>query len=153
MLGLNQWFRCIYAPYMMIIGQPQNTFYDILSVGCIYGSNPGFKSNIFRCHFFLFKAIFKLSKQLKNIFFNFSVYLLRFVLTSFLFFCVVYCTKVPLFASALRFDSKLRKHLPTHWLYPMIWLPDAQGAKGSGKQVYISKTHSCIASLLSVYTH
>ena len=40
-------------------------------VGCIYASNPQFKSNILQCHLFLFKSIVKQSKQLKNIFSNF----------------------------------------------------------------------------------
>ena len=124
-----------------------------LFVGCIYASNPQFKSNILQCHFFLLKSIVKTSKQLKNIFSNFSVVLLTFILVSFLFFYIVYCMKVHVFASTLRFDSELRKHLPAHWLYPTIWLPDTQSAKKLGEQVYASETHLCMASLLSVYTH
>ena len=103
--------------------------------------------------FLSFKSILKLSKQLKNIFSNFSVFLLTLVLVSFLFLCIIYCMKVRLFASVSRFDSELRKHLPAHWLYPIIWSPNTQGTKGPSKQVYVSETHSCIASLLSVYTH
>ena len=49
------------------------------------------------------------------------------------------------------FDSGSRKRLPTHRLYPTIWLPDGQGAKVLGKWVYASETHSCRSSLLSVY--
>ena len=71
----------------------------------------------------------------------------------FIFFCVICCMKVCLFASTSTFDSKSRKHLPAHLLNPMIWLPDGQGAKGLGKQVYASETHSCIASLLSICHH
>ena len=103
--------------------------------------------------FLSFKSIVKLSKQLENIFSNFSAFLLTFVLMSFLFLCIIYCTKVCLFDSVSKFDSELRKCLLAHWLYPTIWLPNAQGAKGLGKQVYASETYSRMASLLSVYTH
>ena len=41
------------------------------NVGCIYASNPQFKSNILQCHFISFKSIVKQFKQLKNIFSNF----------------------------------------------------------------------------------
>ena len=64
----------------------------------------------------------------------------------------IYCTKVCLFASASTFDSELRKHLLAHWLNPTIWLPDGQGAKGQGKQVYVSETHSCICSSVFAIT-
>ena len=103
------------------------------------------------CHSFI--SIVKLSKQLKNTLSNVSVFLLTLVLVSFLFLCVIYCTKVRLFASVLRFDSESRKCLPAHWLYLTIWSCDTQGAKGLGKQVYASETHSRISSVLSVHTH
>ena len=48
--------------------------------------------------------------------------------------------KVCVFAPASRFDSELRKHLPACWLHLTIWLPNGQGAKGLGKQVYASET-------------
>ena len=125
----------------------------IRSVGCIYASNPQFKSNILQSYFISFKSIAKTSKQLKNIFSIFSVFLLTFVTVLFQFLCAIYCTKVHVFASTLRFDSKLRKHLLAHWLHPTIWLPDSQGTEGPGKQVYVSETHLHISSLLGVYTH
>ena len=103
--------------------------------------------------FLFFKSIVKRSKQLKNIFSDFIVFLLTFVSVPFLLFFAIHCTKVCLFASAPSFGSGSRKCLPAHWLYPMIWSPDAQGTKGLGKQVYVSEKHSHMASLLSVYTH
>ena len=137
----------LWATHTKNLTKPDNVF----CVGCIYASNPRFKSNIFQGHLFLLKSIIKPSKQLKDIFSNFSVFLLTFILASFLFFCIFYCLKVHLFASASRFDSKSRKHLPAHWLYLTIWWPDTQGAKGPGKQVYTSEKQH-IASLLSAYT-
>ena len=122
-------------------------------VGCIYASSPQFKSNILQCHFVPFKSIVKMIKQLKNILSNFSVFLLTFIIVLFQFLFAIYCTKVRVFASTSTFDSKLRKRLPTCWLYLTIWLPDAQGTKGPGKEVYASETHLRMASLLSVYTH
>ena len=62
-------------------------------------------------------------------------------------------TMFKVIAELLRFDSKLRKRLLARWLHLTIWLPDGQGAKGPGKQVYASETHLHISSLLSVYTH
>ena len=122
-------------------------------VGCKYASNPRLKSNILQCHFILFKSIVKLLKQLKNIFSNFSVFLRTFAIVPFQFLFTIYCTKVRVFASTLRFDSELRKCLLARWLYLTIWPPNAQGTKGLGKQVYVSETHLHMASLLSVYTH
>ena len=81
----------------------------------------------------------KTSKQLKNIFLDFSVFLLTFVRVSF-HFCSTYHTKVFTFASASRFDSKLRKHLPARWLNPTSWLSANLGAKVPGEQVYVSET-------------
>ena len=122
-------------------------------VGCIYASNPQFKSNILQFYLISFKSIVKTSKQPKNIFSIFSVFLLTFIVVLFQFLCTIYCTKVHVFAPASRFDSESRKHLPARWFHPMIWLPNGQGAKGPGKQVYVSETHSCISSLFSIYTH
>ena len=124
-----------------------------LGVGCIYASNPQFKSNILWSYFISFKSIAKTSKQLKNIFSIFSVFLLTFIVGLFRFLCAIYCTKVCVFAPVSRFDSESRKHLPACWLHLTIWPPDGQGTKGPGKQVYVSETHLHISSLLSVYTH
>ena len=126
---------------------------SLIIVGCIYASNPQFKSNILQSYFISFKSIVKTSKQLKKIFSIFSVFLLTFFALLFRFLRTIYCTKVHVFASASRFDSESRKCLPARWLHPTIWPPDSQGAKGPGKQVYVSETHSWISSLLSVYTH
>ena len=63
-------------------------------VGCIYASYPQCKSNIFQCLFNSFKLLSKHQKLLKNIFLNFSVFLLTFVRVSFHFFCSTYCTKI-----------------------------------------------------------
>ena len=122
-------------------------------VGCIYASNPQFKSNILSFHFILFKSIVKTSKQPKNIFSIFSVSLLTFIVVLFLFLHAIYCTKVCVFAPTSRFDSELRKHLPAHWLHLTISLSNGQGTKGPGNHVYVSETHLRISSLLSVYTH
>ena len=128
-------------------------YYIHTVVGCIYACNPQFKSNILQSYFISFKYIAKTSKQLENIFSIFSVFLLTFVAVLFWFLHAIYCTKVCVFASTLRFDSELRKCLLACWLHLMIWPPNSQGTKGPGKQVYVSETHSCISSLLSVYTH
>ena len=58
-----------------------------------------------------------------------------------------------LISSTKTFDSELRKHLLAHWLNLMIWLPNGQGAKGLGEQVYASESHFRISSLLSVCHH
>ena len=108
-------------------------------VGRIYASNPQFKSNILRSYFIWFKSVAKTSKQPKNIFSIFSVFLLTFIVVLFRFLHAIFCMKVRVFASASRFDSKSRKHLLACWLHPMIWPPDGQGAKGPGKQVYVSE--------------
>ena len=102
------------------------------SVGCIYASNPRFKSNIFQCHFLPSNPLSNNQNNLEIFSLFFSVFLLTLVLMSFLFLCIIYCAKVHLFALTSRFDSKLRKHQLAHWLYPMIWFPNAQGTKGLG---------------------
>ena len=122
-------------------------------VGCIYASNPQFKSNILQFYFISFKSITKTSKQPRNIFSIFSVFLRTFILVLFWFLHAIDCMKVCVFAPASRFDSELRKHLPARWLHLTIWPPNGQGAKGPGKQVFASETHLHISSLLSVYTH
>ena len=61
------------------------------NVGCIYASYPQYKSNIFQRLFNSFKFLSKHQKLLKNIFLNFSVFLLTFVRASFHFlFYVLY---------------------------------------------------------------
>ena len=117
----------------------------VATVGCIYASNPQFKSNILQFHFILFKSIVKTSKQPKNIFSIFSVFLLTFIVVIFRFLHAIYFTKVCVFAPTSRFDSELRKCPLACWLHPTIWPPDGQGAKGPGKQVYASET--CCYSL------
>ena len=124
---------------------------SVTCVGCTYASNPQFKSNILWFYFISSKSIVKSSKQPKNIFSIFSVFLLTFIVVLFQFLSTIYCTKVCVFAPASRFDSKLRKRLLAHWLHLTIWLPDGQSFKGPGKQVYASETHSRISSLHSVY--
>ena len=81
-----------------------------------------------------------ISKLLKNIFLDFSVFLLTFVRVSYHFFCSMYCMKVCIFASASRFDSELRKCLPAHWLNPTSCLSANLGVKVPGEQVYASET-------------
>ena len=93
-------------------------------VGCIYTSNPQFKSNILRFPFISFKSIVKSSKQPKNIFSIFSVFLLTYIVVLFWFLRAIYCTKVCVFAPTSRFDSESRKHLLAHWLHLTIWPHD-----------------------------
>ena len=88
----------------------------------------------------------KISKLLKNIFLDFSLFLLTFVQVSFHFFCSMYCTKVCIFASTSRFDSKLRKHLLARWLNLTSWLSANPGAKVPGELVYAR------CSLFSVFS-
>ena len=72
----------------------------------------------------------------------------------FVFSCAIYPMKVCLFASALTFYSESRKHLPAHWLYPTIWPPNGQGAKGLGKQLYaVMKLISTPISNHSYHSH
>ena len=114
--------------------------------------NPWFKSNISSTSFFY-------SNLLSNIENNSKIFfLILFIFTDICscaisFILAIYYMKVYLFASALTFDSESRKHLLAHWLNPTIWPPDGQGTKGPGKQIYVSETHSRIASLLSVCHH
>ena len=57
-------------------------------VGCIYASNPQVKSNILRFHFISFNSIVKSSRQPKNIFSIFSIFLLTFILVLFVFYAL-----------------------------------------------------------------
>ena len=83
----------------------------------------------------------KTSKQPKNIFSIFSVFLLTFIVVLFHFLHAIYCMKVCVFASASRVAFESRKHLPACWLYLTIWPPNAQGTKGPGKQVQYVSNH------------
>ena len=56
---------------------------EVRSVGCIYASYPQYKSNIFQHFSNSFRILSKHQKLLKNIFLNFSVFLLTFVRVSF----------------------------------------------------------------------
>ena len=86
----------------------------------------------------------KTSKLLKNIFLDFSVFLLIFVQASFHFYCSMFCTKVCIFASTSRFDSELRKCLPACWLNLTSWLSANLGAKVPGEQVqWLKKLFQC----------
>ena len=76
--------------------------------------------------FIFFKSISKQSKQFKNTFSNFSVFLLTIVLVSFQISICYLPYKGSLFASTLTSDSKSRKHLPAHWLHLMIPPPNRQ---------------------------
>ena len=103
------------------------------SVGCIYASEPFNSSLIYYQCLFHSNSIIKHQKQLKYILSIFLVFLLT------LFPCHLYflhympyegsCHLLP----SRPFDSRLRKHLPTHRLHPTIWPPDGQGAKVPGK--------------------
>ena len=123
------------------------------SVGCIYASEPSNSSLIYYQRLFHSNSIVKRQKQLKYILSIFLVFLLT------LFPCHLYFLRymsykgLCLLLPSQPFDSGLRKRLPTHRLYPMIWLPDGQGTKVPGKTVYVSETHSRMSSLLSVYHH
>ena len=75
--------------------RPHNSHRHLNSyVGCIYASYPQCKSNILQCLFNSFKPLSKHQKLLKNIFLDFSVFLLTFVRVSFHFFCSTNCMKV-----------------------------------------------------------
>ena len=125
----------------------------LTGVGCIYASKPFNSSLIYYQRLFHSNSTIKHQKQLKYISSIFLVLLLT------LFPCHLYFLRYMSYEGLSHllpsqpFDSGLRKCLPTHWLYPTIWLPDGQGAKVPGKQVYVSETHSRMSSLLSVYHH
>ena len=125
----------------------------VLSVGCIYASKPFNSSLIYYQRLFPLQFYYQTSKTTKIYLLYFSCIFTDIVFVSFVFSMLLVIQRFVSFASAATFDSGLRKHLPTHWLYLTIWLPDGQGAKVPGKQVYASETHSHISSLLSVYHH
>ena len=114
--------------------------------------NPWFKSNISSTSISYSNLLSNIENNSK-IFFLIFLYFYWHLFHAICMFCAICCTKVCLFASILTFDSELRKCLRAHWLNLTIWSPDGQGAKGPGKQIYVSETHSLIASLLSVCHH
>ena len=110
-----------------------------LSVGCIYASNPQYKSNIFWCLSNSFKLLSKYQNHSKIFFLNF-LYFYWHLFERHSIFYSTYCTKVCTFASTSRFDSESRKHLLAHWLIPTGWLCANLGTKVLGEQVYASET-------------
>ena len=108
-------------------------------VRCIYASYPQYKSNILQHLFNLFKLSPKHSKQLKNIFLNFSVFLLTFVWV-FFHFSVLRIVWRFVFCFRLEVWFRVEKHLPACWLNPTSWLSTNLGAKAPGEQVYVSET-------------
>ena len=122
-------------------------------VGCIYASKPFNSSLIYYQCLLSLQFYYQTSKTTKIYFFYFSCIFTDIFSVSFVFSMLHIIWRFVPFASIATFDSRLRKRLPTHWLYPTIWLPNSHGAKVPGKQVYASETHSHISSLLSVYHH
>ena len=115
-----------------------------LSVGCIYASKPFNSSLIYYQRPFPLQFYYQTSKTTEIFFFYFSCIFTDIIFMSFVFSMLLVIQWFVSFPSPATFDSGLRKHLPTHWLYPTIWLPDGQGGKVLGKQVYASETHSHI---------
>ena len=122
-------------------------------VGCIYASKPFNSSLIYHQHLLSLQFYYQTSKTTEIYFSYFSWIFTDIIFMSFVFSMLLVVQRFVSFASTTTFDSRSRKRLLTHWLYPTIWLPDGQGAKVPGKQVYASETHSRISSLLSVYYH
>ena len=108
-------------------------------VGCIYASYPQYKSNIFQHLCNLFKLSPKHSKLLKNIFLNFSVFLLTLVRVFFHFF-VLGIVRRFVFCFRLEVWFRVEKRLLARWLNPTSWLSVNLGAKVPGEQVYASET-------------
>ena len=86
-----------------------------ITVGCIYASNPQYKSNIFQSLFNLFKPLSKHQNHSKIFFLNFLYFYWCLFMCHSNFYST-YCTKDCTFASTSRFDSELRKRLPACWL-------------------------------------
>ena len=73
---------------------PRSFILKISITSACWVPHPQCKSNIFHRLFNSFKLLSKHQKLLKNIFLNFSVFLLMFVRVSFHFFCSTYCTSI-----------------------------------------------------------
>ena len=108
-------------------------------VGCIYASYPRYKSNILQNLFKSFKLLSKHSKLLKNIFLNFSVFLLTLV-RAFYHFSVLCIVRRFVFCFRLEVWFWVEKHLLACWLNPTSWLSANLGAKVPGEHVYERET-------------
>ena len=109
------------------------------TVGCIYASYPQYKSNILQNLFKSFKLSLKHSKLLKNIFLNFSVFLLTLVRV-FYHFSVLHIVWRFVFCFRLEVWFRVKKHLLARWLNLTSWLSVNLGARVLGEQVYASET-------------
>ena len=109
------------------------------SVGCIYASYPRYKSNILQNLFKSFKLLSKHSKLFKNIFLNFSVFLLTLV-RAFYNFSALPVVQRFVFCFHLKVWFRVEKCLPACWLNPTSWLSINLGTKVPGEHVYASET-------------